>query len=491
MNTNTRQPIAYAAANRPRFVRELIDFVRVPSVSAQPGHAQDVRAAAQWLASELRRIGLEDVRVCPTARHPIVYAQWLHAANRPTIIIYGHYDVQPAEPLTAWRSPPFAPVVRGSNLYGRGACDDKGQLYAHVKALEAYLQTLGRLPVNVKCIFEGEEEIGSPNLKQFIMRNRTALSATGAVISDTRMLGPNRPALIYALRGGLALELEVRGPAGDLHSGTFGGAIHNPLQATCEMIAALHDRHGRVAIPHFYDQVRTWSAAERAAMAESGPTDDEIRLSARLPHRLRTLGERGFSQYERTTIRPALTINGLDGGYRGTGGKAVIPTVARAKLSFRLVPDQEPDTIERQFRAYLAAIAPPTVDVDVSVQSRSQPALIDQRSAVVAAAVTALRRGFDAEPVFVRSGGGIPVVNTFREVLGIPTALMGFALPDDRIHAPNEKFYMPNFYRGINACIWLLAALADKQAGSPTAAFACGVDDHVRFGGAVVDYIIR
>ncbi len=463
-----RPPLAYAASNRDRFLAELMDFVRIPSVSGQPRHAPHVRRAAEWLAGRLRRAGLDHVTVIPTPRHPIVYADWLHAPGRPTILVYGHYDVQPADPVAAWRTPPFEPTLRGPNLYGRGACDDKGQLFAHVKALEAYLKTGGRLPVNVKCLFEGEEEIGSPHLKAFVSRRCRALAADGAVVSDTRMLGPDRPAITYALRGGLGLELEVSGPAGDLHSGNFGGAIHNPLQALCELVAALHDRHGRVTIPHFYDRVRVWDSAERARMARSGPTDEAIRRDARLPASLQAWGEQGYSLYERTTIRPALTVNGLSGGYSGPGGKAVIPARGLAKLSFRLVPDQEPAEIERLFRRHIATLTPPSVNVQVRVHSQARPALIDRRSPVLQAAAEAYRRGFGAEPVFVRSGGSIPVVNTFQEALGIPTALMGFALPDDRIHAPNEKFHLPNFYRGIDACIWFLASASQTPGGQWT-----------------------
>src|SRR6185369_6214288 len=293
---------------RERWLEELKEFIRFPTVSAQASHANDLKKCAAWLGEHLRATGLENVKVVPTKRHPIVYADWLRAPGRPTALIYGHYDVQPAEPLDKWTTPPFEPAVRRDNLYARGACDNKGQMFAHIKALEFYLRSTGTLPVNVKCLFEGEEEIGSPNLPSFIARNKQALAADAAVMSDTRMLGPDRPALTYGLRGGLSLELEVTGPQHDLHSGNFGGAVHNPLQALCEIISRLHDQKGRVAIPGFYDRVRLWSKRERIYMKAAGPRDDVILRHAGTA---RGWGEPGYSLYERTTIRPALTINGI------------------------------------------------------------------------------------------------------------------------------------------------------------------------------------
>ncbi|GIK43717.1 MAG: hypothetical protein BroJett011_75500 [Chloroflexota bacterium] len=443
-----------------RFIRELKDFVRFPSVSAQPQQAGEVRRCADWLAGRLRRIGLDQVQVIPTARHPLVTAEWRHAPGRPTVLIYGHYDVQPADPLTEWRIPPFEPVVRDNKLYGRGASDDKGQLFCHVKALEAYLRTTGRLPVNLICLFEGEEEIGSSNLAPFIAHHRAALAADVAVISDTSIPAPNRPALTYGLRGALALELEVRGPRHDLHSGTFGGAIHNPIQVLCEIIAGLHDAHGRVAIPGFYDQVRRVEPAERERLARAGPADAHI---LRESGAAAGWGERAdragqpYSLYERITIRPALTINGINGGYQGPGGKGIIPARATAKISFRLVPDQNPVDIEKLFRDHIARVTPPSVQTEVRSASAARPALLNRTHPAVHAAVAAYRHGFGAAPVFLRSGGTIPVVMLLQEALNIPVVLMGFGLPDDCIHAPNEKFSLGQFYRGIATCIHFLA----------------------------------
>jgi acetylornithine deacetylase/succinyl-diaminopimelate desuccinylase-like protein len=449
--------LAYARANRARFVEELKDFIRFPSVSAQPKHADDLRRCSAWLADHLRRSGLQNVRVISTKGHPIVYADWLQVPGRPTVLVYGHYDVQPPEPLNEWHSPPFSPTIRGNNLYGRGASDDKGQMFAHVKALEACLHTQDTLPVNVRCIFEGEEEIGSPGLRSFVERHRRALSADLATVSDMPIPDPGQPAITYAMRGGLSFELEVAGPARDLHSGLYGGAIHNPLQALCEIIAKLHDRNRRVTIPHFYRRVRVWNEGERELMAESGPSNAEVLQNARAAN---AWGESGFTEYERTTIRPALTVNGIEGGYQGPGTKGVIPARAVAKLSFRLVPDQDPHEIEALLREHIKALTPPTVRSKVRPQSHARAITFDRSHPAMRAAAFAYRTGFGQQPVFLRCGGTIPVVDTFSLALGIPTVLMGFALPDDRMHAPNEKFFLPNFYNGIATSICFLRALA-------------------------------
>ena len=452
--------LAYAQAHRARFVEELKTFIRFPTVSSQPKHAGDLQRCARWLAGHLRRIGLKRVRLIAGQRHPMVYGEWLHASGPRTLLIYGHYDVQPADPLNEWRTPPFVPVVRDDDLHGRGACDDKGQMFAHVKAIESWLRTVRKMPVNVKCLFEGEEEIGSPSLMPFVARNRRGLAADVVVMSDTQMLAPNRPAISYSERGSLSLELEVRGPSHDLHSGNFGGAVLNPLQALAEMIAKLHDAKGRVAIPGFYSHVRSWSDEERARMARSGRSDREILRDAAVET---GWGEPGYTLYERTTIRPALTVNGIGGGYQGPGGKGVIPARALAKLSFRLVPDQDPNEIDRLTRSYIAQITPPAVCSVVRTLSSSKPALVDPGHPALRAASFAYHKGFSARPVFIRSGGTIPAVSIFQEVLQAPTVLMGFALPNDRIHAPNEKFHLPNFFRGIATGIWFQQELGSRR----------------------------
>ncbi|MCI0488058.1 MAG: dipeptidase [Blastocatellia bacterium] len=447
----------YAQSRCNRFVTELIDFIRFPSVSAQPQHAGNLRACAAWLAEHLRQIGMEHSQVIRTEGHPLVYADWLHAVGRPTQLFYGHYDVQPPDPLEEWRSPPFEPTISGDDLYGRGASDDKGQMFAHVKAMESYLQTEGALPLNVKCIFEGEEEIGSASLIPFLSQYRRRLAADVAVMSDMPMLAPDRPALTYAMRGALSLELEVRGQKVDLHSGIFGGAVHNPIQALSEILASLHNRNGRVTIPDFYDRVRVISDEERDYLARTGPSDEEILRNARAAQ---GWGEPGFTLYERTTIRPALTINGMTGGYQGQGVKAVIPVRALAKINFRLVADQEPEEIDRLFRRHIKQVTPDTVRATVRTSFKARPARINHRHPAMRAAAAAYEKGFGARPVLLRSGGTIPVVSVFEEMLSVPTVLMGFALPDDRMHAPNEKFHLPNFHNAVATSIRFMKEVA-------------------------------
>jgi acetylornithine deacetylase/succinyl-diaminopimelate desuccinylase-like protein len=413
-----------------------------------------------WLANHLRQIGLEQVQVIPTARHPIVYAHWKKAVGRPTVLIYGHYDVQPPEPMEEWRSPPFEPVIRGDNLFGRGAGDNKGQLFAHLKAIEAYLKTAGRLPVNVICLFEGEEEIGSPNLGSFLTANRHALAADCAVISDTQIPASDRPAITYALRGALSVELEVLGQRRELHSGIFGGIVHNPLQALCEMITQLNGSKGRVNIPGFYDRIRLWDTEERAYMRKVGPSDEQMLRDAGAT---KGWGEHGYSLYERATIRPALTVSGIVGGYQGSGVKAAIPTRALAKLNFRLAPDQDPQEIDRLLREHIGKITPPGMQTRIRTLMSAKPALIDRKHPALAAAARAYHQGFGTPPVFLRSGGTIPVVNLIQETLGIPVVLMGFGLPDDQIHGPNEKFHLPNFFKGIETSIRFLEAVSKTR----------------------------
>jgi acetylornithine deacetylase/succinyl-diaminopimelate desuccinylase-like protein len=454
--------IDYARAGRKRFVSELTEFLRFPSVSSQSERAGDVRECAAWLARHLKKIGLNNARVIPTRRNPIVYASWRRAAGRPTLIIYGHYDVLPGEPLKDWATPPFSPTVKNNNLHGRGAADDKGQLFCHVKAIESYLKTRGALPVNVICLFEGEEEIGSPNLAPFVERNRRALNAVAAVISDTRMISATQPAISYAQRGGLRAEIEIFGPPHELHSGAFGGAVHNPALALCDVVAGLHDERGRVTIPGFYSDVRAGSEKERAFMARSGPSDQEILRSAKVET---GWGEPGYSLYERTTIRPDLTVNGIVGGHTGQGVKGVIPARALAKVSFRLVPDQRPEKIAQLFREHIARATPATVRSTVRTMSPIRPALINRSHPAVQAATQAYRKVFGVLPVLVRSGGSIPVVHIFQNVLEIPAVLMGFGLPDDNIHGPNEKFHLPIFLKAIETSIWYLA-LASRLAAS-------------------------
>ena len=405
---------------------------------------------------------MQHVEVVATRGHPLVYAEWLELPGAPTVLIYGHYDVQPAEPLDQWWSPPFEPVVRGNDLYGRGASDDKGQLLAHIKALESCLCTSGRLPVNVKCLFEGEEEVGSPNFASFLVENKRELAADVVLVSDTAMAGRNRPAITYAMRGALSLELEVMGPETDLHDGHFGGMIHNPIKGLCHIVDGLQNSGGRITVPGFYDRVREVSAEERAYMASQGPTDEQL-LNNSLT--ARAWGERGYTSYERTTIRPSLTVSGITGGYQGPGPKTIIPARAVAKLNLRLVPDQDPREIEPLIRKHIARLTPFTLRASIRLQLAAKPVLVDRAHPLVKAAATACYKVFGATPVFVRSGGTNPAVTAFHDILGLPTALIGFGLPDDRIHGPNEKFHLPTFQKGIATSIWFLSEADSMQTG--------------------------
>jgi acetylornithine deacetylase/succinyl-diaminopimelate desuccinylase-like protein len=454
--------LAYASAHRRRTLRWLEDLVRIPSISADPQRATDVGRCAARLAEQLRRIGLDRVQVVPTARHPLVYGEWCRLPGRPTVLVYGHYDVQPVDPLEAWRTPPFEPTRRGDDLYGRGTSDDKGQLCAHLGAIEAWLRGTGTLPVNVRCLLDGEEEIGSPSLAGFLRRRRRHLAADVAVISDTRMLGPGRPAITVGLRGLLNADVEVGGPNADLHAGTFGGAVHNPLQALSEMVAGLHDRDGRVAIAGFYDRVRPWTRHERRALAAAAPKDAAVLRQAGV---VRGWGEPGWTLHERTTLRPAVTINGIGGGYLGTGTKSVIPARAIVKIGIRLVPDQDPTDVARLLMQHLAHATPPTVRTAVRIGSRIPPAVFDAAYPVMDAASAACVHGFGSSPAFLFSGGTIPAAGLLRQLLGVPVVLLGLALPNDRAHAPNERFHLANLWSGMATSVWFLAEMAAIKSG--------------------------
>jgi acetylornithine deacetylase/succinyl-diaminopimelate desuccinylase-like protein len=445
--------LRFARARRSGFLDDLRSFVRFPSVSAQPAHAEDMGRCAAWLAHHLHRIGLAPVDVIATSGYPIVRAEWRHATGAPTVLVYGHYDVQPADPFDAWRSPPFQPATFGGHMYGRGTSDDKGQLMAHVNAIQSYLSTIGALPVNVVCLFDGEEEIGSPAILEALSSHPAAFDADVVVVSDMTIPAADRPAITHALRGSLSLEVELVGLRRDLHSGTFGGAVYNPLQAMAQLVSGLHDGAGRIAVPDFYARVRRLSRAERDYMADVGPTPEEIMAAASVSQ---GWGEPGYTLHERTTIRPALTINGMSGGYQGPGPKAVIPSRGTAKLNLRLVPDQDPDEIELLIRQHIAHASPPLMQCSVRTQLKANPVIVDVEHPAIRAATIAYRQAFAATPAFVRSGGTIPIVSAFHEELGLPVVMMGFALPDNGMHAPNERLHLPTFFRAIDTCIWFL-----------------------------------
>ena len=439
-------------ATKARQLAELSEWLRIPSISTLSAHAGDIREAANWLVDHLKAVGFEHVELIDDLGNPLVYADWLHAGeDKPTILIYGHYDVQPVDPLDLWESAPFEPTVRGDNLYARGASDDKGQTFIHVKAVEALLQTSGKLPVNVKMLIEGEEESGGKAISAYIPANQTKLAADVAVISDTGILSPTQPIITYGLRGGWSCDITVTGPTADLHSGLFGGTVHNANQALAEILAQLHHEDGSIAVPGFYDHVEDVTTEERAELAKVPYGDAELLADTGAPG---TYGEPGYNVVERIGNRPTLEICGMWGGFIGEGFKTVIPSKAHAKISCRLVPNQDPARIRQLVTDYIQAIAPKTVTVEVKSRGKGIGAFvtpIDHPS--IKAAAKAYEQVFAVTPLFQRSGGGIPVVSLFSGVLDQPVVLMGFGLPDDNLHAPNEKMHLPNFYKGIATSI--------------------------------------
>lgn len=441
--------------NRERWLNELEKLLAFATISAAPRHRRDIEAAAHWLREHLTRLGLYHVQVLPgpNGGHPSVYADWLLAPGQPTFLLYGHYDVQPVDPLKDWCTPPFRATRIGQNLFARGASDDKGQFFIHLKAVESYLATLGSLPINIKVWLEGEEEINSPNLPAFLERDATRLEADAVLVSDTEMIGKGRPSIIYGLRGSLAFELEVAGPRHDLHAGRYGGAVHNPLQALCEIIARLHNQDGRVIIPGFYDRVREVGPTERQELRCSSPGTQQIMTDLDIPA---GWGEKGYSLFERMTIRPALIVNGITGGYAGPGIKTIIAKSGLARLSMRLVPAQEPAEIARLLQRYIATIKPPAVYTRLKIMGGSPPVVIPRRHPIISAAARAVHQAWGVPPVFTRSGGTIPLVAHLQRRFDVPIILLGFGLPDDDIHAPNEKISLPNFFRGIETIIQLL-----------------------------------
>lgn len=438
-------------------LEDLFAFLRFPSVSTDSRHAGDVRACAGWLVAKLSAMGLS-VQLHETPGHPVVMARNAHVAGRRTVLIYGHYDVQPVDPLALWASGPFAPELRDGKIWARGAADNKGQMLAHVLGVEQTLRAQGELPVNLIFLFEGEEEIGSPNLAPFLLEQRDALRCDVIAISDTGMVAPGVPTLGYGLRGITCCEAIIRGPKGDLHSGLFGGVVANPATAIARLVASLHDADGRVAIAGFYDQVRPLEAWEREMWAQiPGVSDADFQHASGVPG---LFGEPGYSSAERTWARPTAEVNGIGGGYQGEGSKTVIPAEAFVKLSFRLVPDQSPAAIMAQVTRHLHAHCPPGVTIEVRPGHDGKPYATDPHSRFGAAAQAALREVFGAAPVLIREGGSIPIVQTFREILGADTLLLGLALSDAQVHAPNENFPLANFQAGIRLNQALLQHLA-------------------------------
>jgi len=452
----------YLKAGRARFIAELTEYVSIPSVSAQPQHQPDMIRCAEWIARKAEQAGLE-AQIFPTPGHPAVLARTARRKGRPHFLVYGHYDVQPPEPFELWKTPPFKPEVRGKFLYGRGSSDNKGQHMAHLRAAEAFHSTGTELPCDLTFLIEGEEEVGSPNLPAFLKRHRKELDIDAVVISDNGLPAANQPALTYALRGLIAFELTVHGPSRDLHSGIFGGSCENPAMALAQMLAKARDRNGKITIPGFYEGVRPLSRYERAEMAKLKFNAAAYKKFLGVPE---LSGEKGFTPDEQRTARPTFEINGLTSGYQGAGSKTIVPSWARAKITCRLVPDQTPEKARAAALKFFKSICPPSVRLEITWGHGGQPYLVPPTGPAARAGLAALRRAFQAEPVLMREGGSIPIVNQFKEILGVDTLLLGLALPGDNAHSPNECFSLECFAKGMamSAHLWreLSAAFSAK-----------------------------
>jgi acetylornithine deacetylase/succinyl-diaminopimelate desuccinylase-like protein len=444
--------IDFINVNRERYLEELKALLAIPSISALPQHAGDVKRCAEWCADEMRRIGLQNVRLVETPGNPVVYGDWLGAPGAPTVLFYGHYDVQHVDPLELWESPPFEATVRDGEIYARGSADDKGQVFMHLKAVEAHLTQTGRLPVNIKFILEGEEEVGSAHLDDFVRGHKGELAANVVVISDSGMFARGVPSMCYGLRGLVYFQIDLRGSSTDLHSGSFGGAVANPAFVLSQMLAQMKDRGGHIKIPGFYDEVRPLQEEERKAWELLPFNERQYKKDFGIP---KLAGETGYTTLERTWARPTFEVNGLLSGFTGEGAKTVLPAVAMAKVSMRLVPDQNPDTIAGLFEAYVRKIAPKTVELKITRMHGGKPWMTSFDNQFVQAAGRAIEKGFGKKPIFTREGGSIPVVSTFQEELGLPSVLFGVGLPDENAHAPNEKLDVGNFHNGIIASAYL------------------------------------
>ena len=440
--------MGYIDSKRESHLNELKEFLRIPSVSTKGEHKPDIERAAQWVAAKLRTAGLSNVELFPTKMHPLVYGESLNAPGKPTVLFYGHYDVQPAEPLDLWTSPAFEPTVRGENLFGRGTADDKGQVHIHLKALEALHQTAGSLPINVKVMIEGEEEVGSVNLWDFVREHREKLKSDALIVSDTAMLAKGVPSITYGLRGLNYYQVELIGPKQDLHSGVFGGAVPNPITILAEMIAKLHDRSLRVAVPGFYDDVDALSREERKALNALPWKEKEFRKTVGAPA---LDGEKGFTIVERLWTRPTLELNGIWGGYTGEGAKTVIPSKAYAKLSTRLVPHQDPAKIAKLVERQVRKLLPKSVECKLEVLSTGKPWVAPYSHPIFQTAIRALEEGFGKKAVFIREGGSIPFVTQMHDAFKVPCVLLGFGLPDENAHAPDEHILLENYFGGIKA----------------------------------------
>ena len=451
---SVQQVLKYLADNRDRFVDDLCEYLRFPSISAQTEHAKDMRDTAKWFADRCRSIGLK-VEICKTPGQSIIVARTPRKKNsgKPHFLVYGHYDVQPPDPLPLWNTPPFEPTVANGNVYARGATDNKGQHMAHLNAVEAYLKTGTDLPCDITFIVEGEEEIGSSNLTPFIRKRKQDFKCDGVVVSDTGMPSPKHPAVTYSLRGVMALEFRIDGPARDLHSGVFGGSIENPAMALCQVLAKCRNDKGKILIPGFYDDVEKLSKYERQQMAKVPHSDRSYLKMLGSP---KIFGEAGFTATELRTARPTFEINGITSGYQGEGSKTIVPSYASAKVTIRLVPNQKPQEILRKVKAHLKNVCPPSVKITVEGGHEGDPYIVAPDSSQVKAGLSALKSAFKREPIIMREGGSIPIINDFKKILGVDTLLLGLALPDDNLHSPNEKFSLDQYHKGsvMSAHLW-------------------------------------
>jgi acetylornithine deacetylase/succinyl-diaminopimelate desuccinylase-like protein len=448
-----KEVIKYAKGNKKRYLEELYEYLRIPSVSALSKHKKDMEKCSKFVAAKMKDAGMKNIKIISTEGHPLVYSEWLEAKNKPTVLIYGHYDVQPVDPIELWNNDPFDPVIKRGKLYARGADDDKGQNFIHIKSVEAYLNTIGELPVNVKFIFEGEEEIGSENIQKFIKKNKKLLKCDAVLISDTSMYAPGIPTINYGLRGLAYMEIEVTGPNRDLHSGSFGGGIANPINELAKIISKLHDKKGRVAIPGFYDDVKPLTKKERENYKKLNFSDSALMKEYGVKE---LYGEAGYSTLERFSGRPTLDCNGIIGGFTGEGAKTVLPSKATAKISMRLVPNQDPRKIAKLFTDYVKSITPKSVKIKVKNMHGGFPVVMPLDDKAIVAASKAVSKAFGKETVFTREGGSIPIVVDFAKQLKTPVVLMGFGLETDNIHSPNEHFPIKNFELGILSSIYFL-----------------------------------
>ncbi|MGV3488634.1 MAG: dipeptidase [Tuberibacillus sp.] len=451
----SKDVISYIQDHRDDHLQQLTEFLKIESISSDSGHTEDVRKAAEWTAEALKKAGMENVQVMETERHPVVFGEWLHAEGAPTVLLYGHYDVQPVDPVHLWKTPPFEPNVRDGKIFARGASDDKGQVFMQIKVIESIMKTEGRLPVNVKFIYEGEEEIGSPSLDPFVEAHQDLLAADILLVSDTTMLGKGQPSICYGLRGLCGLQIDIKGPNSDVHSGLYGGAIQNPLHAIVELLASMHNQEGQITVDGFYEKVRPLTDDE-VETYEKLSNDEELKVQLDLKE---LYGEKGFSTKARLWGRPTLELNGVWGGYEGEGLKTVIPSEAHAKITCRLVPDQDPKEIAELIKKHIAAHTPKGVTVEVTLFDQAKPFLTPYDHPAIQTAGLALEKAYGKAPIYTRMGGSVPVVETFNTLLKLPAVLMGFGLESENFHAPNEHFHLENFDKGMEALTYFLYEL--------------------------------